>query len=316
MGDLFDDSLRLRDLESYIKANSNYDDDVIIRIYNENKMQKLHTLVSKTVELSECSDTDVNTKKQLDKRIKELQNELQLTPVKVTKVKTVTEKKGKTIVTEVETIETVTTVTNSIADYERRFKEVANLDGDLTIYPLDQNNPDHHLQVKTNKEKSNEHGEVFTPLWLVDKMIGQAQLKTGNKDRATLDLCAGYGQFSIRLMRAKCEAVKSFNKAHIEKFLTETHSFAEFQLSSCYKLLYIFGANINLFIGDARKLTELKDTDKGVLFYDDLGKWINITTQISQFKFSSEYNEVNENEFTQMVEQLQKDSKCQASLLV
>jgi len=305
MGDLFDDSL-----QAYIRANSNYDEDVIDRICNEDKLQKLHTLVRNTVLLSECSATDVNTKKQLDKRIKELQNELQLTPAKVTKVKTVTEKKGKTIVTEVETIETVTTVSNSIADYERRFKEVANLDGDLTIYPLDQNNPDHHLQVKTNKEKSDAHGEVFTPLWLVDKMVGQAQLKTGNKDRTTLDLCAGYGQFSIRLMRAKCNAVKSFNKSHIEKFLTETHHFAEFQLSSCYKLLYIFGANINLFIGDARELPKLKDESKGVWVYSDAdSKWLDITQSVKPFiESKDDYTNDTEIEFTQLVEKL-KDTK-------
>ena len=51
---------------------------------------------------------------------------------------------------------------------EKRFLEVANLDGDLSIMPMPR---EHHLQVTTNQEKSNLFSEVFTPIWVVDEML-------------------------------------------------------------------------------------------------------------------------------------------------
>ena len=51
---------------------------------------------------------------------------------------------------------------------ERRFKNVAKLKGDFSLMPMPKEN---HLQVVTNKEKSDTFGEVFTPIWLVDEML-------------------------------------------------------------------------------------------------------------------------------------------------
>lgn len=158
---------------------------------------------------------------------------------------------------------------------ENRFLEVAGLEGDLSIYPLTEAT---HLQVKTNKEKSNEFGEVFTPLWLVDKMVEQVTTSwTSNK--TTLDMCAGYGQFTVRMIRKKYEVCKkNKEKFDLNKFLYETHSFNELQISSCIKLVYIFGDKINLFIGDSRKLVELDEDDKGIMYYSpSQNKWIDIS---------------------------------------
>ena len=144
----------------------------------------------------------------------------------------------------------------NIKTIEARFKKVAKLEGDLSQFPLPKTN---HLQVKTDKSKSDTFGEVFTPLWLVDEMILKAKDSLMNDPyQKTMDLCAGYGQFTVRLIRALTTWLgRDFNLGEFMK----THYFSEFQKSSSYKLMCIFGSDINLFIGDAqqlKKLTNLK----------------------------------------------------------
>jgi hypothetical protein len=65
----------------------------------------------------------------------------------------------------------------------------------------------------------------------------------------------------------------------VGKYLRENHFFSELQLESCYKLLYIFGSDINLAIGDALELKKLPRNWKGIwLYVGEVGIWINITT--------------------------------------
>ena len=88
----------------------------------------------------------------------------------------------------------------------------------------------------------------------------------------TCDLCAGYGQFTIRLMR------KLYNRLHIniEEWLEKYHTFTELQSESCAKLVYIFGPNINLYVGDSRNLKYAKASEYGILFFDEKEKqWKN-----------------------------------------
>ena len=167
-----------------------------------------------------------------------------------------------------------------IEDMEKRFIDVASIDATVEELNVKRLSKEKSLQVKTNKDKSKEHGEVFTPLWLVDKMLDRiANYDWENQNKTTMDMCAGYGQFTIRMIRRKYNLLG--NKFKLKKFLTKTHYFNEIQLSSCYKLLYIFGKHINLFIGDSRQLNKLKDNDNGILFYsDELGRWINITDDV------------------------------------
>jgi len=164
----------------------------------------------------------------------------------------------------------------NIVEIERRFKEVSELDGDLSQYPL---TSETHLQVKTNKEKSDQFGEVFTPLWLVDKMIEQKEDYTnlGN----TLDMCAGYGQFTIRLIRKLMKVHgESFNLGEFFK----KHWVCELQKESCYKLLYIFGKRLNVAVGDARNLETLPEDSKGIWHYDDmLNVWVDVTKKTHEF---------------------------------
>ena len=153
-------------------------------------------------------------------------------------------------------------------DIEKRFKFISGLNLDMTVNKI----VEIKSQVETNKSKSKEHSEVFTPLWLVDDMIDM-KFNDITPKSITCDLCAGYGQFSIRLLR------KLVNKYNIDvnSFLKDNHYFTEFQASSCAKLCFIFGNNINLYVGDSKNLPMSEEDDKGVLFFDEKEKkWCNI----------------------------------------
>lgn len=165
-----------------------------------------------------------------------------------------------------------------VKQIEERFKEISGLHLDLSVFPLKNNIAS---QVETSKVKSKDFGEVFTPLWLVDKMIRQCKIKSANKE--TLDLCAGYGQFSVRLLRHLSNSCPDFS---LRSFLTK-HSFAEMQISSCYKLLYVFNIGINLFIGDAVQLPKLPKKAKGIWVYlEEPGYWVCLTKTIQNIFYS------------------------------
>jgi predicted helicase len=164
--------------------------------------------------------------------------------------------------------------THIVKCIERRFKNVAKLKGDFSIMPMPK---EYHLQVATNKEKSDTFGEVFTPIWLVDEMLQRvSDYDWKNQNKITLDLCAGYGQFTIRMLRKKISLLG--NDFQYKKFLYETHYFSELQLSSCYKLMHIYSQYINLFIGDSKHLKSLPDNCSGIYIYKN--GWINCTDRV------------------------------------
>jgi len=157
-------------------------------------------------------------------------------------------------------------VSHRIKEIEERFKEVAGIDCDLSSFPLD-NNLD--SQTETRKKQSKKHGEVFTPLYLVDEMINKVDDSRYEEISETLDLCGGYGQFTIRLIR-------KYYSIHGESFdldlFFENHWINELQKSSAYKLLYIFGNKLNLAMGDALHLGELPNSARGVYQYSSSAK--------------------------------------------
>ncbi len=195
---------------------------------------------------------------------------------------------------------------------ERRFKDVSDLDVNLSTFPITK---DTASQVKTDKQKSKAHGEVFTPLWLVDEMIGRvSDYDWKNQNRTTMDMCAGYGQFTIRMMRKKFTVLGSNFK--LKKFIKHTHNFNEIQLSSCYKLMYIFGRTINLFIGDSRKLTELDENDNGVLFYSETRKvWVNITEELKEIMPTGKFTQDKCDSFVKDVEALMETKNIESKQL-
>lgn len=159
----------------------------------------------------------------------------------------------------------------TIDQIEKRFKEITELhDIDLTKSLIKK--VDYKVQqVKTRKEKSKNFGEVFTPLFLVDIMI-LMKFKEMTPETKTCDLCSGYGQFTIRMMRML------YNKFHmnVEEWLKNVHTLTELQMESCAKLVYIFGPDINLYAGDSLKLEHSDENDKGILFFnEETKKWYN-----------------------------------------
>lgn len=154
---------------------------------------------------------------------------------------------------------------------EKRFLEITGLTEDLSQYPIKE-----HAQQKTSNDKSKEFGQVFTPLSLVDRMLEKCEDWDDNS-KTILDLCAGCGQFGIRILRKKLTINPNIN---IEEFIKEKLFFSEIQISSCIRLLYIFGPDINLFCGDSRKLDKLPDNMHGVWYLNpETDDWVNITTQ-------------------------------------
>ena len=159
----------------------------------------------------------------------------------------------------------------TIDQIEKRFKEITELhDIDLTKSLIKK--ADYKVQqVKTRKEKSKNFGEVFTPLFLVDIMI-LMKFKEMTPETKTCDLCSGYGQFTIRMMRML------YNKFHmnVEEWLKNIHTLTELQMESCAKLVYVFGPDINLYAGDSLKLEYSDENDKGILFFnEETKKWYN-----------------------------------------
>jgi hypothetical protein len=162
-----------------------------------------------------------------------------------------------------------------IEGIEKRFREVSDLKVDMSVYPLKSNQIS---QAKTDKDKSKKFSEVFTPLWLVDAMIHRC--KFHSSDKTTMDLCAGYGQFSVRLLRYFYNIYPDFN---LNQFIRNNHYFSELQLESCYKLIYIFNVKLNLFIGDSTHLPKLPHNARGIWCYvESFGGWINLTKTVQQ----------------------------------
>jgi len=156
----------------------------------------------------------------------------------------------------------------NIKEIEKKFLEISSLSCDLTKFPLDES--DIKGVTKIDKLKIETYGEVFTPLWLVDKMILKAGVEKLHNAKSTLDLCAGYGQFTIRMIRALANYDKDFD---VLEWLKNNHTFIEIQLESAYKLLYIFGTEINLLIGDALKIKEVRNWN-GIYIYKNYWKEI------------------------------------------
>jgi len=154
--------------------------------------------------------------------------------------------------------------------FEERFKVLCGLGGDFSKYPL-QKSDDVHFD--TDKEKSRTFAEVFTPLHMVDRMLGEVPF-VSTKDN--LDMCSGYGQFTIRMLRSLYNQYGSSFK--VASYLQKHHQFSELQISSCYKLLWVFTPQINLAIGDALQLGKLPRNARGVWYYlEVLGEWVDVS---------------------------------------
>lgn len=158
----------------------------------------------------------------------------------------------------------------TLEQIEQRFCETAKLEMDLTVFPIKKEDYKEQKQ-ETIKELSKKYGFVPTPIFLVDTMICM-EMKNLKASSITCDFCAGVGQYTIRLLRYL------YNKFQIdvEDFLKNNHYITELQAENCAALVYTFGPNINLYVGDSLNLKYSDEEDKGILFFDEKNKkWFN-----------------------------------------
>lgn len=177
----------------------------------------------------------------------------------------------------------------TVEEIEQRFLEITGIVCDLTKFPLSQSDIQNH--ITTDKEKSDQYGEVFTPLWLVDHMIQKVPIEKLHQAKSTLDLCAGYGQFTIRMIRALANYDPKFD---VDSWLKNNHTLIEMQMESCHKILYIFGTEINLFMGDALEFKKIRK-DKGIFYYkgfwEEVSKiWLRKNMHPNQEIFMNRFN--------------------------
>jgi len=139
-----------------------------------------------------------------------------------------------------------------LEEIESRFKTETGIPTDLSVFPITE------LYNQKRSEYHKVNGEVFTPLQLVDLMVLKSDPKP---DQFNLDLCAGHGQFTVRMLRYM------FNKSpfDIAYYLKNFHWFNELNPENVKLLLKIFGKKINILYGDATKLNLIPD--------DETGKW-------------------------------------------
>lgn len=72
-------------------------------------------------------------------------------------------------------------------------------------------------QVKS-KQRVADHGEVFTPAWMVEAMLDLVKDETERIDSRFLEPACGSGNFLVRILRRKLAAVElKFGKSHFEK---------------------------------------------------------------------------------------------------
>lgn len=189
-----------------------------------------------------------------------------------------------------------------MADIEKRFLEVAGLEGYLDHFPIDKSN---RLQVKTDKIKSAQHGEVFTPLWLVDEMIQHiSEKEIKDRTKTYRDLCSGYGQFTVRLLRRKVNLLGS--KFKLQDFLRNNHMFVEIQPNSCYRLLYVFGTGVTLAMGDAGKIGQIpENAEHGIWVWCEASEcWKDMTGKIIK-KFNTIHNKGGSHDIEKQSEQFE-----------
>lgn len=177
----------------------------------------------------------------------------------------------------------------TIEEIESRFKEISNINENLS-QNLIKKNKTIKQRVSTNKQKSREFGEVFTPLYLVDIMV-YTKLNDINQYSHTFDFCSSFGIFTIRLMRIL------YNKyqMNVEEWLKNCHTFTEIQAESCAKLVYIFGPNINLYCGDSTYINYANEDERGILFWNETTKkwehdeWVDKIIQNDIIKNNKDY---------------------------
>ncbi|HZU71995.1 MAG TPA: N-6 DNA methylase [Acidimicrobiales bacterium] len=87
-----------------------------------------------------------------------------------------------------------------------------------------------------------DHGEVFTPTWMVEAMLDLVQEETARIDSRVLEPACGSGNFLVRVLRRKFAAVElKFGKSEFEK-----------RHYALFGLMCIYGIELLADIGECR----------------------------------------------------------------
>jgi hypothetical protein len=74
------------------------------------------------------------------------------------------------------------------------------------------------MNLIKSKRRVADHGEVFTPQWLVENMLDMVKGETGRIDSRFLETACGSGNFLVPVLQRKLAAVESkFGKAEFER---------------------------------------------------------------------------------------------------
>lgn len=74
------------------------------------------------------------------------------------------------------------------------------------------------MSLVKSKQRIADHGEVFTPVWMVDAMLDLVKSETERIDSRFLEPACGSGNFLVRILQRKLAAVElKFGKSNFEK---------------------------------------------------------------------------------------------------
>lgn len=192
------------------------------------------------------------------------------------------------------------TIPEAVKTMEDRFKIVTSLAGSLDRFPIYKED---QLDFLTDREKSRQFAEVFTPIYMVDEMIGK--IPDLNTNTRNIDLCAGHGQFTIRMLRK----FLTDDGLNLRDYLMKRHFFCELQLESAWKIIWVFGSNINLAIGSALELHKLPANWRGIWLYA-ADTWVPITGTVKAIRPSFSKNKIHtysgEEHFVRVIKKLKQ----------
>lgn len=116
------------------------------------------------------------------------------------------------------------------------------------------------MSLVKSKQRITDHGEVFTPAWMVDAMLDLVKDESERIDSRFLEPACGNGNFLVRILQRKLAAVElKFGKSEFEK-----RHYALFALMCTYgielltdniaecreNMLEIFAGYLNLQVSD------------------------------------------------------------------
>lgn len=86
------------------------------------------------------------------------------------------------------------------------------------------------MNLVKSKQRIADHGEVFTPAWMVEAMLDLVKGETERIDSRFLEPACGSGNFLVRILQRKLAAVElKFGKSDFEK-----RHYALLALMCCY----------------------------------------------------------------------------------